>query len=159
MAAVLDYLVTLGPWNWVILAAFLFILETIIPGVHFVWFGTAAMTIGAVLLAGSGLAPEATAAIGWQVQVIAFALLSVATIFFFRQFAGDGAQPSDAPHLNVRASQYIGRIVTVAEPITGGRGKVRVGDTLWVAEGVDAEAGARVRVTGVDGTVLKVEAA
>ncbi len=159
MVALIEFLFTLGPWNWLLLAALLFVLETLVPGVYFVWFGTAAMTIGGLLLAGGALAPDATAAIGWQLQVIAFALLSVATIFVFRMFAGDASDPSDAPNLNARASQYIGRIVTVAEAISNGRGKVRVGDTLWVAEGPDAEAGARVRITGVDGTVLRVEAA
>ena len=105
MVALIEFLFTLGPWNWLLLAALLFVLETLVPGVYFVWFGTAAMTIGGLLLAGGALAPDATAAIGWQLQVIAFALLSVATIFVFRMFAGDASDPSDAPNLNARASR------------------------------------------------------
>ena len=38
-----------------------------------------------------------------------------------------------------------------------GRGKVRLGDTLWAADGPDCPAGTRVRVTGAAGTVLLVE--
>jgi membrane protein implicated in regulation of membrane protease activity len=34
---------------------------------------------------------------------------------------------------------------------------VRVGDTLWSAEGEDAPQGATVEVTGVNGTVLVVQ--
>lgn len=157
MGQVVDFLATIGPWNWVLLAAVLFVLETIVPGVHFVWFGASAMAVGALLLLAGAVAPGLVAAIGWPAQVIAFALLSVATIFVIKQFAGDASEETDAPHLNVRGSQYVGRVVTVAEAITSGRGKVRVGDTLWVAEGDDAAAGARVRITGVDGTVLRVE--
>ena len=45
-----------------------------------------------------------------------------------------------------------GEVVEVAQP-----GRVRVGDTLWSAEGPDTPAGARVTVTGSKGTVLVVE--
>jgi membrane protein implicated in regulation of membrane protease activity len=45
----------------------------------------------------------------------------------------------------------------VEQAIENGRGKVRVGDTLWSAEGPDAPAGTRVTVTGTRGTVLVVE--
>ena len=53
----------------------------------------------------------------------------------------------------------MGRVVIVAEAIEGGRGRVRVGDTLWPAEGPDAPPGAEVRVTAAKGTVLVVERA
>ena len=42
-------------------------------------------------------------------------------------------------------------------PIVNGRGRIRVDDTYWRAEGQDQPAGARVRVVAVDGVVLKVE--
>jgi membrane protein implicated in regulation of membrane protease activity len=45
----------------------------------------------------------------------------------------------------------------VEEAISGGRGKVRVGDTVWPAQGSDAAKGARVKITGNSGTVLIVE--
>ena len=32
-----------GAWNWFILGALLFTLETFLPGVHFLWFGIAAV--------------------------------------------------------------------------------------------------------------------
>ena len=78
------------------------------------------------------------------------------TVFVARRFARPDSAPSDAPNLNVRGAQYVGRMVTVEEPIRGGRGKVRVGDTVWQAEGADAPAGTRVKVTGVRNTVLVV---
>ena len=43
------------------------------------------------------------------------------------------------------------------EIFEAGGGKVRLDDTLWMANGPDLEAGAEVTVVGVDGTVLRVE--
>ena len=40
-----------------------------------------------------------------------------------------------------------------------GSGRVRIDDTVWQVRGPDAPAGARVKVTGADGPVLKVETA
>ena len=144
----IDYLWSLGAWNWFILAVALFVLETIIPGVHFIWFGTAAVVVGIL---------GVTIDIAWEWQLIAFAIISCVTVFFVRRYASPNLTASDEPDLNIRASQYIGRVVTVAEAISGGRGKVRVGDTIWAAEGTDAPLGARVKITGTDGTVLLVE--
>ena len=66
---------------------------------------------------------------------------------------------SDLPDLNVRGAQYIGRVAVVADAITGGRGKVRIGDTVWAAAGPDMPAGSSARVTGTENTVLVVEPA
>jgi len=143
-----NLLSALGPWNWFILAVLLFALETVIPGVHFLWFGVAAVLVGMLALA---------ADIGWQWQLIVFALIAVATVFLVRRYARSDATRSDLPDLNVRGAQYIGRTVTVEESIKSGRGKVRVGDTIWQAEGADAAAGSRVIVKSVNGTVLVVE--
>jgi hypothetical protein len=140
----------LGPWNWLILAVVLLILETVIPGVHFLWFGIAAAIIG-VLALWTGFA--------WPVQVLAFALLSVVVVFWVRRYARPDMAISDLPDLNVRGQQYIGRSLVVEQAIQNGRGKVRLGDTLWSVEGPDAPAGSNVTVTGVRGTVLVVERA
>lgn len=64
---------------------------------------------------------------------------------------------SDEPSLNARGGELVGRILTVAEGIEGGRGKVHAGDTLWLAEGPDTPAGAAVRVVAAKGNVLVVE--
>ena len=139
-----------GPWNWFILAVLLFILETIVPGVHFLWFGVAAVIVGGLALA-TGIA--------WQFQIIAFGVLAVLTVFAVRKFVRSGAARSDQPDLNERGQQIVGRSLVVEEAIQNGRGKVRVGDTLWQAEGPDVPAGARVKVTATRGTVLVVERA
>ena len=142
-----EALAKFGPWLWFAGAVVLFTLETLVPGVHFMWFGVAAGIVGALAL----LLP-----IAWQWQVILFALVAVATMFWVRRYASSETVKSDEPSLNIRGSQYIGRTVVVEEAIVNGRGKVRVGDTTWGAEGEDAPKGAKVTVTGVNGTVLVV---
>ena len=138
----------LGAWNWFIAAVALFALESVVPGVHFVWFGVAAVIVGALgLITG----------IAWEWQLITFAIISCITVFFARRYASPEVAASDEPDLNVRALQYVGRVVTVEEAIAGGRGKVRVGDTVWNAQGSDAPQGTRVRITGTNGNCLVVE--
>lgn len=145
-----EMIANLGSWNWFILAVVLIMLEFVVPGVHFLWFGIAAAIVGVIAL---------TTAVAWQWQLVAFAVLAVATVFVFRRFADPRAAASDEPDLNVRGAQYIGRTFVVTNAITQGRGKIRVGDTTWNAEGEDAPVGARVTVVGVDGTALVVERA
>ena len=94
---------------------------------------------------------------GWWLVAAGAAILVLDILIDFA-WAHPSISRSDQPDLNRRGAQYIGRIVTVAEPIVAGRGKVRVGDTLWPVEGPDAAIGAQVKVTAVRGTALVVEA-
>jgi membrane protein implicated in regulation of membrane protease activity len=148
MQSILAFLAGLGPWNWFVLALVLFTLETVVPGVHFLWFGVAAVITGILALA-TGVT------LTWQ--MIAFAVLAAASVFIVRRYARPDLARSDEPDLNMRGAQYIGRTVLVEEPIAAGRGKERIGDTVWVAEGPDAPKGTSVKVTGTNGTVLVVE--
>lgn len=138
---------SLGAWNWLIIAVVFLGLELAAPGIYFVWFGIAAAIVGGIAL---------TNDIGWQWQFITFAILSIASAVAARSYMRRNPTESDRPLLNKRAQQYVGRLYTLAEPIEGGRGKVRIGDTLWQVEGPDMPIGAQVKVTGADGTVLKV---
>jgi membrane protein implicated in regulation of membrane protease activity len=95
---------------------------------------------------------------GWWL-VGAGAACLIADVLIDVVWAHPSISKSDQPNLNRPAAQLIGRTLIVVEPIEGGRGKVRVGDTLWPAEGPDAPAGAEVRVTAAKGTVLVVERA
>jgi membrane protein implicated in regulation of membrane protease activity len=93
---------------------------------------------------------------GWWLLGIGAALL-VADVLIDLVWAHPTVSRSDQPDLNRRGAQLIGQVLVVAEAIEGGRGKVRVGDTLWAVEGPDAPAGAEVRVTAAKATVLVVE--
>jgi membrane protein implicated in regulation of membrane protease activity len=149
MQSLLTFFVGFGVWNWFILGVLLFVLEFAVPGVHFLWFGLAAGIVGLLALA-TGLT--------WPYQVIAFGIIAVLTVFAVRRYARPDVNKSDLPDLNERALQYVGRSFIVEKAIENGRGKVRVGDSVWQAEGPDVPAGTRVKVTGARGTVLVVVA-
>ena len=136
-------------WHWLIAALVLIIVEVILPGAIFLWMGVSAAIVGILLF----LVPAMT----WQWQFIIFAVISVATIIGYRIFKKDRPDVSDHPALNRRGEQYVDRTFTLAHPIEHGRGKIVVDDSTWKIEGPDLSAGANVRVTGVDGVVLKVE--
>ena len=133
MTSLSEMLAGLGNWNWFIVAVVLFVLEMIVPGVHFLWFGLAAVIVGGIALA-TGIA--------WQWQLIAFALIAIVTVFLVRRFADPKSVSSDEPDLNVRGAQYIGRSFIVAKALTEGRGKISDCETIWNSEGEEAPAGA-----------------
>jgi inner membrane protein len=145
----IEFVQNLQWWHWWIAAAVLGAIETFIPGAVAIWFAAAAVVVGALLL----IIP-----IPWQLQLVIFGALGVAAIFLWRKYRSPDDELSDRPNLNQRGAQYIGQEFTLVEALHGGSGKVTVADTVWMVRGTDAPAGARVRVTGVDGTILKVEA-
>jgi inner membrane protein len=55
--------------------------------------------------------------------------------------------------------KHIGQAVVLEKPLENGSGRIRLGNRDWAVRGPTLPAGARVRVTGVDGTVLLVDRA
>ncbi|MFZ5791542.1 MAG: NfeD family protein [Pseudomonadota bacterium] len=136
-------------WHWWVLALLLIVIEILAPGTFFLWLGVAAGLVGLLAL----LVPS----MGWQLQVLIFALLAVAAIYAGRAWLKRHPIETADTGLNRRADALVGQVYELAEAIRAGRGAVKVGDTVWRAEGPDLPAGSRVRVTGVSGTTLKVE--
>ena len=138
-------------WYWWIFAVALGVIEMLMPGTFFLWMAVAAGVVGFVLLADPGLSLE--------FQLLIFAVLSVGAVVAWQVFLRKHPPQSDEPTLNRRGSQYVGRTFALSAAIDNGVGKIKVDDTTWKVSGPDMPEGARVRVTGVDGTVLVVEAA
>jgi membrane protein implicated in regulation of membrane protease activity len=136
-------------WHWWVLGVALVILEVFSPGAFFLWMGISAGVVGLVVMA----VPE----ISWEYQIFLFAGFSVASIVAWRLFQKSHPTKTDQPRLNRRGEQYIDRIFTLDEPIVNGLGKIHVDDSTWKISGEDCPAATKVRVTGVDGVVLKVE--
>lgn len=91
----------------------------------------------------------------WYLAAGGFLLIADVLIDFV--WAHPSVLATDQPDLNRRGDQLVGTIVVVEEAIEHGRGRVRVGDTLWNAEGPDLPAGAEARVVSARGTSLCVE--
>jgi inner membrane protein len=136
-------------WQWIIGAVVLAALETFMPGAVAIWFAASAAVVGLLLV---------VLPIPWQWQWVLFAVLGVVAMVWYRNYKKANPDVEERPMLNLRGQQYIGQVFTLVEPIDQGFGKIRVGDGVWKVSGSDAPAGTAVRVVGVDGAVLKVEA-
>lgn len=136
-------------WAWFLIAVVMLGLELLVTGVVFVWLAAAAAIVGVVSLIFPG--------ISWELQFVLFAGLSFVSVFLGRRLVIGNPVETEDETLNRRGEQHIGRTYEVTAAITNGSGRVKVGDSVWSAEGPDAEAGSHVRVVAVEGTVLKVE--
>jgi membrane protein implicated in regulation of membrane protease activity len=134
-------------WHWMVLAVLLAAAETFMPGAVAIWFAASAAFIGLIMIGVD---------IPWQWQLIGFAVLGVVAMLLYRSYRNKNPDRDDQPNLNQRGVQYIGSELVLVEPIAQGSGKARVGDGVWKVAGPELPAGARVRVTAVNGTVLIV---
>lgn len=143
-----DWFDNLGGW-WLIAAVLLAGAELIVPGVFMAFLAIAAAITGVFLL----LFPELPLA----AQLLSFAAWSAIAVWIGRRWYRENPVDSADPLLNHRIARLLGETVTVTQAIDGGTGRVRVGDSEWLAHGPDAPAGARVRITGGTGAALTVE--
>jgi membrane protein implicated in regulation of membrane protease activity len=145
---VLTQFSSLGAWNWFIAGGLLLVLEALAPGAFMAPLGLAALAVGGISLYVDW---------PWQVQFMAFAVLSVAGAPLSRRLVTRIDAETDQPFLNRRAEALVGRTFTLKRPIINGFGTIDIDDTVWRIAGVDMPARSRVKVTGVDGTTLHVE--
>ena len=135
-------------WIWLLGAIAPGIAELIVPGVFLIWLAAAAAATGLLTLAFG---------IDLPFQFAVFALLAIAAVYSGRRWYLANPMPSADPMLNDRAARLTGRTVVVTKAIENGEGRVRVGDSVWSCRGADCAEGSRVRITGADGSCLKVE--
>ncbi|TWJ09247.1 NfeD family protein [Altererythrobacter ishigakiensis] len=135
-------------WVWIALGLILAALEMLVPGVYLIWLAVAAILTGILTLGLDLMLPA---------QVIVFVSLSLITAFSARRFLRDSPIESSDPLLNRRGSRLIGESAIVTQSIDGGSGRVKYGDSEWIARGPDVGEGERVRITGSDGAILLVE--
>jgi membrane protein implicated in regulation of membrane protease activity len=135
-------------WAWVVAAGILALAEMALPGSYLMWIALGA-AVTALAAALTGMAMEGQLA----VLAIATAASCLGGYFVYRGLESDrdGRAAPNAPQRSM-----IGARGTVCQTIANGRGKVRVGDTVWLADGPDLAEGTPVIVTGVRGTRLDV---
>jgi membrane protein implicated in regulation of membrane protease activity len=137
-------------YAWLALGLILAAAEMVAPGVFLIWLAGAALIVGAL----AWLTP-----VGVPVQIVVFAVLAVVAVFMGRRYIRNNPIHEADPMMNKRADRLVGESVLVTQAIEGGTGKVKLGDSEWLARGADAPVGTRLKVTGHDGTMLLVEAA
>lgn len=137
-------------YAWLALGLILAAAEMVAPGVFLIWLAGAALIVGAL----AWLTP-----IGVPLQIVVFAVLAVVAVFLGRRYIRNNPIHEADPMMNKRADRLVGESVVVTQAIEGGTGKVKLGDSEWLARGADAAVGTRLTVTGHEGTMLLVEAA
>ena len=136
-------------YGWWLLALVLIAAEMLMPGYFLLWIGIAAGAMGLVTLVLPGMSGIA--------QAVLFGVLAVAACLIYWKFIRPVAEHrDDQPLLNRRGAQLVGRRFVLAEAIVNGRGKVKVGDSEWLAEGPDLPVGSEVEVIEVAGSILTV---
>ncbi|MFV3307121.1 NfeD family protein [Pseudomonas sp. NY15181] len=146
-----DFLHHLGFWDWLGLGILLLILEVFGAGGYLLWIGIAAAITGVIAFLIPGL--------DWTWQFLLFGVLAILTAVFWWRHQRSAKHAGGSPGLNRRGSELVGRQFALHDAIVGGRGKIRVGDSVWLVSGPELPAGAQVRVTGQDGVLLLVEPA
>ena len=136
-------------WLWLIGGVLLLILEVIAPGFFLVFLGAAAIATGLFTVLFN---------LGAAAELALFALYAVIAVLVGRRFYANRTADSTDPLLNDRAGRLVGKVVTVVAAVDDQSGRVRVGDSEWSARGGPAAVGERVRITGVEGNCLTVEA-
>ncbi|HEY3847924.1 MAG TPA: NfeD family protein [Acetobacteraceae bacterium] len=129
---------------WLIAGLALLMLEVLAPGVFMMWLGLAACGTGLVTL---------SLGIGFELQVVTCGVLAAISLV-----VGLRLRRHPAP-MHTQQAGLAGRTAT-ALVFRGREGRVRVGDSDWAARVAgdvpQPDPGARLRVEGVDGTVLIV---
>ena len=145
---VIDFLVSYGPWSWMVAGLVLLALELVAPGGILIWMGVAGIVTGLIVM----FRP-----LDWPVQWLIFGVLSLVSILVWLRLPRSRDTQSDRPYLNRRADRFTGHQASLDDSIVDGFGRLVLDDTVWRIAGPDLPAGARVRIVGNDGAVLQVE--
>ncbi len=154
MQSLTDFLNAQPAWHWWALGAVLLACEIASTTQYLLWPGIAALIVGVLKFLDPGL--------DGRLAVFLFAVLAVLATAGWKRSAWSRADRNTHNNLNERSAQYIGRVVKAEENFVNGRGAVRVDDTRWCAAVVDGSApvkGDMLRISGADGTELKVQRA
>jgi membrane protein implicated in regulation of membrane protease activity len=137
-----------NPWTWAIGALAAAVLEIFVPGAYLIWIAA-----GAAITALASFAFDLALTSQLIIFALACCVTCIAGYFVYQRLIRPAA--GDAP-LNQRGLEMIGAHGVIFEAIVNGRGKVSLGDSVWIAEGADMPAGASVVVTGLRGTIVVV---
>lgn len=137
-------------WVWAIAAAAIGFAELHVPGSYLIWIAAGAAATAAF---------QAIWDLRLENQLIAFVVCSLlACLGGYHVYRTAQVRASGETPLNQRNQSMVGARGTVSSRIVNGEGKVRMGDTVWLAEGPDLPEDAPVVVISVRGARLMVKA-
>ncbi|MDG6881287.1 Inner membrane protein ybbJ [Phocoenobacter uteri] len=140
----------LTDWNsWLIGGFILLILEVMLPGVFFMWWGFAAIIM-------SGLVAMITISLSWQFAIFAV-LASIFSFIWWRYQQKKDRKQDEESSLNQRNHAMIGRMGRVVEILDNGSIRAKFADSTWKVEGEKLVIGDLIKVIKVEGIILIVE--
>jgi len=153
MESFIAFLSAMPFWYWWVFAVALLTIELMTGSTYFLWPAIAAALAGVL-----ALLPFST----WQAELISFAVVTIALSIFAPAYVKPWIHKSQADHLtlNERGAQKVGKRAVVESAFVNGAGKVRFGDTLWLAEsdsGENFKKDAMVEITHTEGIKLFVK--
>ncbi len=137
-------------WHWLVLGLLLIVAEAFVFGAVLLWFGIAALVVGVLTF----LIPTLI----WMPSILVWAGLSLLLVFGWQPYRKKNPAKDNAPTINRRGEQIVGRHFTLGRDIVNGAGELHVDDTRWkLVSHHDLPAGSKVKVIAVEGTSLRVE--
>jgi membrane protein implicated in regulation of membrane protease activity len=154
MDMVIGFLEGLTIWHWVGLGIVLLAIEVGVGTFDLLWVaGGAFLTALFILVAPAPIS-------GWEGQMTFFGAVAILFVLSGRTlFKGLRNRATSHPNLNDRFASMRGQRGEAATNFELGRGKVKLGDTVWLAMQSDETvivAGDRIVVTGSEQGMLKI---
>ena len=140
------------PWHWLVVAILLLTLEIMGAGGFVLGMAIAALLQSIIAVSFDDLS--------WSFQLLTFAINSIIFTVIYWKFFRKFNNRTDAPELNDRAAQFVGRSFMLQKSLVHGEGREQLGDSLWrirCDENLPAESS--VTVIGTEGMVLLVKKA
>ena len=141
-------------FHWLGIGLILLTLEVAVGTFDLLWVATAAFLTALFAL----VVPLPVG--GWQGQLVFFGIMGTLFVTAGRTlFKGLRKTASTHPNLNDRLAKMVGQKGEAESSFENGRGKVKLGDSVWMAEQADETViveGDQVVVSGYDGTTLRV---
>jgi membrane protein implicated in regulation of membrane protease activity len=134
---------------WVLAAVALTVGEIATPGLFY---------LGPVALAAVAAAVVAAAGGGWFLELIVFAVASLASLGLLRPIARRHLRMPFA--IRTGSARLVGETATVVERVDADGGRVKIGGEIWSARAFDStqvlEPGSRVEVAQIEGATALV---
>lgn len=146
----MEWLTNWGLWHWLVLGFLLLIMEIVVPGVFFLWWGLAALCMSVLVV----LFPH----LALTVLFIIYAILamSVSLIWWRYQHHRDLYDDQIDCSLNRRDHAMLGATGKVQEINNYGIGRGYFADTTWRIQGENLQINDVIEVIAVDGITLQV---
>jgi inner membrane protein len=138
-----------SPWYWLIGGLVVAGLEMVVAGVFLLWIGLGAMIVGVLLL----LMPD----LSLTAQLLIFAVTMLASIGLGFVIQKRSGLQSGAVEINRELHALVGMHCEVASDFAAGRGRIRIGDTTYAAQGEgEIRSGEIVEIVSADSAGIRV---